>query len=334
MSRENEHKGSGRSKRPAGPARERREKAPARDRDSGTGAPGKGGQRRSSSAGTGQQRRSVSGNHPARPASAVTAGHAAVQTSGAPGAQEPVRLNKALAAAGICSRRAADDLIVQGAVSVNGSVVTTPGVKVTVGKDAVAVNGVGVTLDVSRTTFTYVVINKPVRVVTTVNDPQGRTTVLDLLPQEMKNARLFPVGRLDFFSEGLLLLTDDGELTYRLTHPKWHLPKVYRVRVRGKVADTALRTMRSGMTLSEGEELAPVKVNVLREERGVTTLELHLIQGVNRQIRRMCRDLDLTILSLKRFRHGPIDLGNLDRGAARFLDHSEIALLRRATGLE
>lgn len=257
-------------------------------------------------------------------------------TSGAPqpDSTDPVRINKALAGAGICSRRAADDLIAQGAVAINGETITTPGVKVTVGKDVVTVNGVTVNLGTSRLTFSYVIINKPTRVVTTVNDPQGRTTVLDLLPMEMKKARLFPVGRLDYFSEGLLLLTDDGELTYRLTHPKWHLPKVYRVRIRGKVSDAALRTMRSGMTLAEGEELAPIKVNVLREENGITMLELHLIQGINRQIRRMCRDLDLTILSLKRYRHGPIDLGNLDRGKARFLDATEIAMLHRATGLE
>ena len=112
------------------------------------------------------------------------------------------------------------------------------------------------------------------------------------------------------------------------------VPKVYRVRVRGSVSDAALRTMRSGMTLSEGETLAPIKVNVLRQDNGATTLEMHLFQGVNRQIRRMCRDLDLTILSLRRFRHGPIDLGNLERGKFRFLDENEVAMLRRATGLE
>lgn len=247
---------------------------------------------------------------------------------------EPVRVNKALAAAGICSRRAADELIAQGAVSINGQVVTTPGIKVVPGKDVLAVNGVTVNLLGQTRSFAYIIMNKPARVVTTVKDPQGRTTVLDLLPAELKNGRLYPVGRLDFFSEGLLLLTDDGEMTYRLTHPKWHLTKVYRVRVRGSVPDSALKIMRSGMTLAEGEQLAPVKVNVLREENDITTLELHLMQGVNRQIRRMCRDLGLTILSLKRFRQGPLDLGNLDRGKFRMLDEAEISLLRRSAGLE
>ncbi|GFM35477.1 pseudouridine synthase [Desulfovibrio psychrotolerans] len=247
---------------------------------------------------------------------------------------EPVRVNKALAAAGICSRRAADDLIAQGAVSINGQVVTTPGVKVMPGKDVLAVNGVAVNLLGQTRSFAYIIMNKPARVVTTVKDPQGRTTVLDLLPAELKNGRLYPVGRLDFFSEGLLLLTDDGEMTYRLTHPKWHLTKVYRVRVRGSVPDSALKIMRSGMTLAEGEKLAPVKVNVLREENDITTLEMHLMQGVNRQIRRMCRDLGLTILSLKRFRQGPLDLGNLERGKFRMLDEAEVSLLRRSAGLE
>ncbi len=246
---------------------------------------------------------------------------------------EAIRLNKALAAAGICSRRAADALIERGAVSINGERVESPGVRVFPGKDVVAVNGVPVNLHSAEEGFQYIMLNKPARVVTTAKDPQGRTTVLDLLPESMRSARLFPVGRLDFFSEGLLLLTDDGELTYRLTHPKWHLPKVYRLRIRGKVDEAALRTMRSGMTLEEGEHLAPVEVRVVREEQGTTTLEMTLIQGVNRQIRRMCRDLNITVLTLRRLHIGPVSLTGLERGKARVLTSEETLALRQAVGL-
>ena len=248
-----------------------------------------------------------------------------------------VRLNKALASAGICSRRAADEMIQQGKIVVNDEVVLTPGIKIIPGKDSVRVNGDPVVFPGAEKDFTYIMLHKPLRAVTTANDPEGRRTVFHLLPEEMRQQRIFPVGRLDFLSEGLLLLTDDGELTHRLTHPKWHLPKVYHVRIKGRVPEEALLSMREGMTLEEGDKLAPVEVRVLPDERRgetISLLELTLIQGVNRQIRRMCRDLDLTVATLRRVAHGPVRLGNLERGKARHLTAEEVAKLRKACGLE
>lgn len=251
------------------------------------------------------------------------------------GSSAPVRINKALAMAGVCSRRAADELVAQGLVAVNGQTVTEAGTKVDPARDRITVRGEAVGLDESGPeALVYVLLNKPTQVVTTASDPQGRKTVLDLLPGEFSGVRLFPVGRLDFFSQGLILLTNDGELANRLTHPRWHLPKVYRVTVRGDVSDRALDIMRGGMTLAEGEKLAPVEVTVAKRQAGTVQLEMTLIQGLNRQIRRMCRDLRLTVLRLERVAQGPVSLGKLREGQARALSSDEVAALYRAVGLE
>lgn len=247
---------------------------------------------------------------------------------------EGTRLNKALAAAGVCSRRQADVLIERGEVRVNGRVVTELGLRVDPALDRIEVSGRTLPQADSRTAgHTYVLMHKPVSVVTTVSDPQQRTTVIDLLPRELKGRRLFPVGRLDFFSEGLLLLTDDGELTNRLTHPRWHLPKVYHVHVRGVVSPETFRIMESGMTLAEGERLAPVRVRQIGHDERSIILEMTLHQGLNRQIRRMCRDLGLTVLKLVRVQQGPIALEDLPVGSCRPLSAVEISALKKAVGL-
>lgn len=248
-----------------------------------------------------------------------------------------MRINKFLAEAGVCSRRGADELVLAGAVTVNGTVVTTPGVQVDAHADRVEVRGRPVRL-VSAPPC-CLMLNKPVRVVSTARDPEGRPTVLDLVPPELAMAggrprRLYPVGRLDYFSEGLLLITDDGELTQRLVHPRHHVPKTYRVTVRGPLTPQCLRRMREGMTLSEGERLAPVEARILQGgPDGATTLEMVLHQGVNRQIRRMCRDLGLTVLRLVRVAQGPLRLGDLAPGAVRELTAGELRAIRRAVGL-
>ncbi len=245
-----------------------------------------------------------------------------------------VRINKALAEAGICSRRAADKLVLQGLVMVNGTRVDTPGFKVIFGKDNITVEGKPVCLvSPADKQYTYLLANKPIEMVTTAHDPEGRPTVMDLIPASLRHKRLFPVGRLDFFSEGLLLLTDDGELAHRLTHPSWHMPKTYHVQVRGTVRDDQVERMCKGMTLAEGERLAPVKVEILARSSESTLLALTLMQGLNRQIRRMCRDLDLVILSLCRIKQGPIALGILPKGHVRPLSTSERTALFKAVGL-
>ncbi|WP_035041553.1 pseudouridine synthase [Desulfovibrio sp. X2] len=241
-----------------------------------------------------------------------------------------MRLNKALAQAGVCSRRAADELIFAGRVSVNGETVLEPGRRVEPGRDAIAFDGRLV--DAAPEAHAYLLLHKPVGTVTTVSDPEGRPTVMELVPDALRGRRLVPVGRLDVMSEGLLLLTDDGELVNRMTHPRHHVAKTYVVKVRGAVEDKALDVMRRGMRLAEGEKLAPVGARVLRSEAGGTEIELVLHQGVNRQIRRMCRDLGLTVQWLRRTSVGPLALGRLAKGAARELTAREVAALRRAAG--
>ena len=246
--------------------------------------------------------------------------------------EDSVRLNKALATAGVCSRRKADELIAAGKVMVNGQVVTELGLRIQPGSDTVFVQGKRVLPTVQKQEQSYVVLNKPIQIVSTASDPEGRQTVLDILPLQYKDMRLYPVGRLDYFSEGLILLTNDGELTHRLTHPRYHLPKIYEVTVRERPDPEMLRLMRSGMTLAEGERLSPVEVHISSEDPQRMRLTLH--QGVNRQIRRMCRDLGLTILKLVRIAIGPVSLGSLPSGKSRELTRDEVAALKKAVRLQ
>lgn len=242
-----------------------------------------------------------------------------------------LRLNKFIAQCGTASRRGADALIDAGRVRVNKGPAEA-GMRVDPETDCVEVDGKRITLPSSAPRM--FLLNKPVQTVTTASDPQGRKTVLDLLPPDIRKLRPFPVGRLDFFSEGLLLITTDGELCNRLTHPSHHLEKVYRVQVKETVTEETLNIMRSGMTLTEGEVLAPVAVEAKPGFRGSTILVLTLVQGINRQIRRMCRDLGLTITQLKRVRQGPIKLEGLEVGTYRELSAKEMAALRKAAGLK
>ena len=249
---------------------------------------------------------------------------------------EEIRLNKALADAGICSRRAADDLVFSGKVLVNGIVAKSPGVRVSP-SDIIEVGGRKLSGGTAGP-LCWLMLNKPVHVVSTAHDPQGRTTVLDYIPEQWRGLRLYPVGRLDYFSQGLLLLTNDGVLANRLMHPRWHLPKTYRVLVRPEngagAVDAALDSMRRGMKLAEGEHLLPVECARLPWNGRGVLLELVLRQGVNRQIRRMCRDLSLTVLRLCRIAEGPLSLGDLKEGRVRLLAPSEVRALRHAAGLD
>ncbi len=269
---------------------------------------------------------------------------------------DAVRINKVLAESGMCSRRKADVLISAGLVRVNGRTVNTPGLRVRPDTDVIEVRGIRLPCPDGKREPCRLLLHKPVAVVSTVRDPQGRPTVLDFVPPEWRHRRLYPAGRLDFFSEGLLLLTDDGDLTHRLTHPSReagrHLGRVYHVLLRERVTENALCVMRSGMTLAEGEEVAPIEARVLsnspylsgcgrdlplsrrhcRPPTGGSILELTLRQGLNRQIRRMCRDLGLTILRLIRIAQGPLRLDGLSPGKTRPLTPDETAALFKAVG--
>jgi len=240
-------------------------------------------------------------------------------------AKDQIRLNKAIADAGYCSRRKADELISQGRVSVNQVIVSSLGQKVNVSLDIICVNDVQLKYEKEHT---YIMLNKPVQVMCTTNDPEGRQTVMDLLPQELQHLRLFPVGRLDYFSEGLILLTNDGDLANKLIHPRHHLPKIYTVLIRENLTEQMIEIMQKGMTLSEGDILAPVKVKVVRPTPRGMLVEMTLFQGINRQIRRMFRDLNLTILKIYRTKLGPLSLDYLERGATRPLTKEEVAQLK------
>ncbi len=244
-----------------------------------------------------------------------------------------IRLNKVMAQAGICSRRKADELILRGEVLVNGERVDSPGLRVDPATDRIEVQGRPL-LPPTGQSFAYLMLHKPPKIMTTLHDPQGRSTVLDLLPRSALELRLVPVGRLDFMSEGLLLLTNDGELTHRLTHPSHHVPKVYHVGVNPPPTREMLEVMRHGMRLREGERLAPVDVRVLELTKQGPVLEMTLIQGVNRQIRRMCRKLGLGVRFLRRVAQGPVQLGDLAKGRCRELTAAEIKALRKAVGLQ
>lgn len=251
-------------------------------------------------------------------------------TAGTTEGAHGVRLNKAIAASGLCARRKADELIFAGRVAVDGLPETNPGRRILAGQ-TITVDGTPVR---SKQEHAYLLLNKPVQTVCTLSDPQGRPTVMDCLPATARCLGLFPVGRLDYFSEGLLLLTNDGELANRLTHPRHHVDKVYEVLVRGPVDERHMETMRAGMRLADGTPLLPVAVSRIREgNRRDTLLRLVLRQGVNRQIRRMCDDLGLTVLRLRRVSQGMLRLGGLKPGEARFLEPKEWKALRASAGL-
>lgn len=242
-----------------------------------------------------------------------------------------LRLNKALSAIGFCSRRKADELIKQGKIKINGKLVTEPGIKVDPESDKVQVQGKKVDIFTpAEMDYTYILLNKPIQVICSTHDPQGRETVLDILPESLRKKKLVPAGRLDYMSEGLLLLSNDGDFINKITHPGFETPKKYLVRIKGDVDNEKVKELENGMTLHDGERLAPVEVDKIKKEKTNTFLmQLILHQGKNRQIRRMCRDLNLTILKLQRTKQGPIELTSLRPGEFRYLTDKEVNELKQ-----
>ncbi|MFD5823628.1 pseudouridine synthase [Nesterenkonia xinjiangensis] len=234
-----------------------------------------------------------------------------------------VRLQKVLAQAGVASRRVCEDLIAEGRVQLNGLVVVEPGVRVVPDRVTIHVDGVRLSLDVEHR---YVMFNKPAGVVTTMDDPQGRRSIGDYLDPEMIAARLVHVGRLDRETEGLLLLTNDGELAHRLTHPSYEVPKTYLVEVSGRVPKSLSRTLLDGITLEDG----PIAVDSCRQlgsAQGRSMVEVTLHSGRNRIVRRIFDHVGHPVTRLVRTAIGAITIGDQPQGSVRDLGKQELGHL-------
>lgn len=233
-----------------------------------------------------------------------------------------VRLQKFMAECGVASRRKSEELIEAGKVKVNGHPAQI-GDKVNPKKDIVTVRG----KKINKTEkMYYIMLNKPRGYVTTVSDELGRKTVLDLVDVD---ARIYPVGRLDKDSEGLLFLTNDGSFANALMHPRHNFAKVYRVTVKPSVNDEILQRLRNGIEI-DGRKTAPCDINVITEDEGRAVLEFILREGRNRQIRKMCEAVNLEVARLKRVSVGPIKLGMLKAGKSRELTDNEVRKLMRS----
>ncbi len=235
--------------------------------------------------------------------------------------QQPTRLQKYLADCGVASRRQSETLIAQGLVQVNGQTVTEMGTRVHPG-DVVTCRGEVVRPEGQKR---YILYYKPVGEVTTVSDPKGRPTVMDHFRDFP--VRLYPVGRLDYDSEGLLLLTNDGDLTRRLTHPSFEVEKRYIARVSNQVPEEKLRALRSGVVI-DGRKTAPAKVSILRQDPFSTDILITIHEGRNRQIRKMVEAIGHEVVRLKRVQYGPVALGNMERGSWRELTQAELDALK------
>jgi 23S rRNA pseudouridine2605 synthase len=236
-----------------------------------------------------------------------------------------LRLNKALAQAGLGSRRAVEDLVRAGRVAVNGQVVRDLACRVDSAADRVSVDGTRVVLDTRRR---YWLVNKPAGVVTTASDPQGRPTVVDLVPRE---PRVFPVGRLDLDTEGLLLVTNDGELAYRITHPRFGVPKRYLAEVEELPPD-ALARIRRGVELDDGPARAE-RARVVSRAGRRRMLEVVMVEGRNREVRRLLAAAGAPVRRLVRTAIGPLRLTGLAPGAYRALRTDEVRRLYQTVGL-
>lgn len=233
------------------------------------------------------------------------------------------RLQKVMAQAGVGSRRACEEMIKENRVQVNGKLATL-GQKVDQAKDQIVVDGKPLGKEEPKR---YYILNKPFGYITTAKDQFSRKSVLDLLPNVVE--RVYPVGRLDYDSEGLVLLTNDGELAYQIMHPKFELPKTYLVQLEGKATMDAIYRLRTGIVLEDGPT-KPAEVQVLKSEEDRTVLRLTITEGRNRQIRRMCASLGYTVRRLTRVGVGPLTMGRLAPGMYRALTVQELKELKRA----
>jgi len=234
------------------------------------------------------------------------------------------RLQKYLANQGIASRRKAEEYILEGKVKVNGKVVQELGTKINPEKDKIEFEGKEVKKDIKKV---YVLLNKPIDYVTTVKDQFSRNTVVDLVKNAGEN--LLPVGRLDMYTSGALILTNDGDFIYHVTHPKHEVEKTYTVTLRGKVTNEEVDKLRNGVTIDEEYLTKPAKVKILKidEDKNISRLEITIHEGKNRQVRKMCEAVGKKVVALHRSKIGDIGVKDLKIGTWRYLKQKEIDML-------
>ena len=237
------------------------------------------------------------------------------------------RLNKIIARAGVASRRRADELIQQGLVTVNGHVERELGAKAIWGVDSIEIQGRPLPSPPKKL---YVMLNKPFGYMSTLHDPEGRPIVLDLI--KGVKTRVYPVGRLDFDSHGLLILTNDGDLAFRLAHLRFHIPRIYKVIVEGMVTDTSVKNMEQGVILEDGPT-HPARATVLHRTAQRTVLRITMFEGRSREIRRIFEALGHRTLKLTRIGYGGLVLGGVKEGQYRPLTDEEVQSLRRSVRL-
>ena len=238
--------------------------------------------------------------------------------------EEQIRLQKYLALSGIASRRKSEELIINGKVKVNGKTVTELGTKVNPNKDKVEYNGKIVKISGEHI---YILLNKPIDYVTTVDDQFGRKSVLDLVKVK---TRIVPVGRLDMYTSGALILTNDGDFVYKITHPKHEVPKTYVVTIKGIPTIDELNKLEKGIDIG-GFITSKAKVKILKtdEEKNISRLEITIHEGKNRQIRKMCEAINKKVLALHRAKIGNIGVKDLELGKWRYLTKKEVEELYR-----
>ncbi|QGF24850.1 pseudouridine synthase [Raineyella fluvialis] len=241
--------------------------------------------------------------------------------------RDGIRLQKVLAQAGIASRRASEQLIQAGRVEVNGELVTEQGRRVDPEKDEIRVDGSRIP---TARRHVYTVLNKPRGVVSTMDDPEGRETLTDYI--DRRNVRLFHVGRLDTETEGLIILTNDGEFAHRLAHPSYEVPKTYVAQVLGQVSPHTLKRIQRGITLEDGP-VRPDKVKVMQTMPDATLLQITLHEGRNRVVRRMMEAFGHPVQKLTRIAIGPVRLGRLQPGEMRDLTQEELGKLLDLVGM-
>ena len=233
---------------------------------------------------------------------------------------EEIRLQKFLASAGVASRRKCEELILEGKIEVNGKIITELGTKIDPKKDEVKYNGKIVKSEEEKV---YILLNKPIGYVTTAKEQFGRDMVLDLVKV---NKRIVPVGRLDMYTSGALILTNDGEFVNKLTHPSHEIDKTYNVTVKGIVTKEEIENLKKGVLIDEDYITKPAKVKILKidEEKKISRIQIPIHEGKNRQVRKMCEAIGKKVLALHRCKIGYIDVKSLKLGEWRYLSKKEV----------